>query len=112
MLLKNGRVLFPKRKLITFFRSHCDNEKTEYELIRRHRFEVMFVVSTLSLFKRKLVQKLHLGLTYNQQPLAFLLFSNKFKIKRTAQLVCILVKSMDEIEELHLKFCSQCLKFG
>lgn len=68
-------------------------KKTEYKLIRRRHFEVMFVASTLSLFKRKLVQNMHLGLNYNKQslPLVFLLFSNKLKIKRTAQLVYILV---------------------
>lgn len=86
-MLKNGRVLFPKRKLINFVRSHSDNEITEYELIRRHRFEVMFVASTLSSFKKTCPKRLHLGLTYNQQTLALLQFSNKFKIKRTAQLV-------------------------
>lgn len=91
VLLTNGRVLFPKRKLTTFVRSYSDNEKTEYELIRRHRFEVMFVVSTLCTFKRKFVQKRHLGLVYNQQPLAFLLFSSMFKIKRTTQLLYELV---------------------
>lgn len=92
VFLKNGRVLFPKRKLLNFVRSPSDNEKTEYELVRTHRFEVMFVASTLRSFKGKLVQKLHLGLTFNQQPLAFLLFSNKFKIKRTAQLVYFWLK--------------------
>lgn len=88
VLLKNGRVLFPNRKLITFVRYHSDKEKkSEYELIRRQRFEVMFVASTLSSLKKMCPKRLHLGLTYNQQPLALLLFSNKFKIKRAAQLV-------------------------